>query len=158
MPCPNAGLPLPGCWHWATTPRARLINRSLPPRSSASHRSSKSSASSCAQASSAGTRGCRTLQRCNEAPYPIEKLFGAQLFSSPIDQEAERERSRPLDVANGGAAGYQPFQSSPQPALLQLFLQHFAMGLKEEQVLGIVAGEHIVEEPARRLDLLHALV
>ncbi len=45
-----------------------------------------------------------------------------------------------------------------QPALLQLALQHFAMRLKEQEILRIVAREDIEQELARRLQLLHRLV
>jgi hypothetical protein len=45
-----------------------------------------------------------------------------------------------------------------QAALLQLPLQYFAMSLEDQQVLRIVPREDVVQQLARRLELLHRLV
>ncbi|MNH39446.1 hypothetical protein D3C79_1006180 [compost metagenome] len=49
-------------------------------------------------------------------------------------------------------------QLALQPIDLQFFAQHFVPGLAEQQIVGIVLAKHLVEKPARRLDLPGALL
>ena len=98
-----------------------------------------------------------TLERRHQAPDPIDQLLRGELLAGAIDQQRERERSRALDLDHGGAATGDPVEGASETALLQLPLQHFAVRLGHQQVVGVVAGEYVVEQLARGLQLLHRL-
>ena len=96
--------------------------------------------------------------RRDHPPHSIQEFLRAYLLPGPVHQQRKGERRRPFDVLDADAAAPDAGQCPGQAALLQLFFQHFPVRLKEEQVVRIVAGEHVVQEPARGLHLLGAPV
>src|SRR5687767_4869081 len=158
MPCPSAGQRRPACWCRASTGRAHSGDRPARPPTSDIHRSSKSSATSAAESDATSIGVCCPLERCRQPPYPIEKFFRTHLLTRPIDQQPEREGCRALDLTDGDKAGHDPLQSASETASLELPLQHLAVRLKQQQVLRVIAGEHVVQQSAGGLNLLDALV
>ncbi len=68
----------------------------------------------------------------------------------------ERERGQPRRMGHAQAARGEPVEHGGETAVFELLLQHFVARLAQQQVVGVVPREYVVDQPARGLQLPQA--
>ena len=95
----------------------------------------------------------RGFQLDRHACDAIGQFFTAEFLPQSCDDQREGQRSEPLRLASHQVHLLHLLQCADQSGVFQLSFQHLRSGLPEQQVLGVIAGEHIVEQTAAGLQL-----
>lgn len=91
------------------------------------------------------------LQR--HAGDPVGQLFAAQFFSQSGNDQRERQRCESGWLSTQQLHRLHVVQGADQSGVFQLPFQDLCAGLREQQVVRIVTGEHVVQQSAAGLQL-----
>src|SRR5690606_8634565 len=142
MPARRNTWPLPRCRSAITRrPRAGQYRARSPISATGSPASRMASAWS-------GDVGIALLQLRGGASHARLPGLGAELAAQAFGPERKRQRRERARLAQRQDAALAVAQGRQQPRRLQLQLEDLAFGLRQQQMTGIVAAQHVIEQAA----------